>query len=76
METFADAPWSAPCTSACGCGRHHMHTIFRVIDGRPKWFLSMEHLDAFNRAHGGISGGHGVAHPHALSSSCFCNARA
>jgi hypothetical protein len=53
METFADAPWLAPCTCACGCGRPHMHTIFRVIDGAPKWFLSVEHLDAFNRAHGG-----------------------
>jgi hypothetical protein len=53
METLADAPWLAPRMCACGCGRHHMHTIFRVIDGRPKWFLSAEHLDAFNRAHGG-----------------------
>jgi hypothetical protein len=53
METFADAPWLAPCTCACGCGRPHMHTIFRVIDGAPKWFLSVEHLDTFNRAGGG-----------------------
>jgi hypothetical protein len=40
-------PWLVPCVCACGCGRHHMHTIFRVKDGRPHWFVSTEHLAAY-----------------------------
>ena len=32
---------------ACGCGRHHVHTVFRVIDGNHCFFVSMPHLQAF-----------------------------
>jgi len=40
-------PWLVPCMCACGCGRHHMHTIFRVRDGHPRWFVSTEHLAVY-----------------------------
>lgn len=40
-------PWLVPCVCACGCGRHHIHTIFKVKDGHPHWFVSTEHLAAY-----------------------------
>ena len=45
-------PWMTSCICACGCGRHHMHTIFRVKDERPRWFLSAEHLAAYEASCG------------------------